>query len=367
MAKNKEAIHRKILKHNPFFYDSLLHQVAVWRFEEGLAESKIAEELVKWVKKNIPEAYNEDGPLSAAPQSYIDDAIEKRFVKAGRFPGHHLAVKIRNKFSLTLDKPIIIIAPDRSEMLRYAWIDLDEILTRMIKVEQNKSVIVGVSGGHTMLDFAKRASSVADLQWHGVEDSEKNKVTVCSLTSGGIRTDIAALSDTVTAIISDFLKSQAKGLLGPTWFSGKKTRLAFSDDKDVRDHLDLVGRANIILTSVGYISDPNSLMRKLIDKANKSQFLAQNPLIADMLYNCYDGRNGKIVKLPKRVQEGLFTVTNIGKLKQMIDEGSYCFVLASGYDKGSHAMKPVLENGWASHVYLDISCAQGILGDDDKK
>ena len=365
MAKHTEAIRRSILNLNPFVFDQLLFQVALWRFEQKLPEKLIAKKLVSWVKINLPTAYNKNGSFSGSTvRNYINKAFKRGFVRVDRFPDQSIVNKIQNQLKLSPGRPLITVAPDRSEMLRYAWLDLVDLLIRLIKTEKQENVIVGVSGGHTMLDFAKKASSVADLRWHqeeGISDIVKKKVTVCSLTSGGIRSDIAALSDTVAAIISDFLKSNASGLLGPAWFADGDALSVFSRDPDVKKHIGLVENAKIILTSVGFIDDKKSLMRELIDKSEESEFIKNNPHTADILYNCYNGLSGEPVNLPDKVRNGLFSVINIEQLKQKVQNGTYCFVMASGYEKGAFSMKPILTNQLASHVYIDKSCSEGIL------
>lgn len=354
----------KLLPHDK---ERLLYLIAKWHITEKKPLGQIVNKVKDWVKENARDCYDENGrlPDPTTIGRYFVEAVKRGFVKLGCFSDHHLVDSIIDKFDLQFAKVKIVVAPDRDEMLRYVWLDLDRLLTKMIVTKKRDKVVVGVSGGHTMLDLSNMARILTDLTWHyEVSEGQRERVVVCSLTSGGIRSDIAALSDTVAATIADYLGAQTSGLLGPAWFADKSALDAFRRDPDVQNHIDLVKGADIILTSVGYLGgskeskESKVLMRQLLDRAKESKFVKDNPYLADMLYHCYHGLSGRPIKLPQKVTDGLFSVVDLEQLRKM---DSLCFVLAAGEEKGLHALPGILKMEIASHVYMDRPCAEGLI------
>ena len=351
----------KLLPHDR---ERLLYLIAKWRIAEKKPLGQIVNKIKDWVKENARDCYDENDrlPHPTTIGRYFMEAVKCGFVQLGRFSEQHLVDDIIDKWSLQTKKVKIVVAPDRKEMLRYVWLDLDRHLTEMIATEERDKVVVGVSGGHTMLDLANMAGNLTELTWHyEVSKGQRERVIVCSLTSGGIRSDIAALSDTVAATIADYLGAKTSGLLGPAWFADKSALDAFRRDPDVQKHIDLVEGADVILTSVGYLGDSKAskaLMRQLLDQAKESKFIKDNPYLADMLYHCYHGLSGRPIKLPPKVADGLFSVVDLEQLHKM---DSLCFVLATGEEKGLNALPGILKMEIASHVYMDRPCAEGLI------
>jgi DNA-binding transcriptional regulator LsrR (DeoR family) len=200
------------------------------------------------------------------------------------------------------------------------------------------------------------------MTWHEeVPANMREKVTICSLTSGGIRSNVAALSDTVTAIIAGYLGAKTWGLLGPAWFADKSALAAFCNDADVQENLRLVNEAEVILSSVGYLGEQKSFMRQLLERAGELKFVEDHPNLSDILCNCYDGLSGEPIELPERIRDHVFSVINLQQLCDKIRKGSRCIVLAGGKPKGYHSIIGVLRKQMASHVYIDKDCAEAVL------
>lgn len=341
--------------------ERLLYLVAQWFVSEQRSHSEIAVKMANWVKKNAHHCYNPDGDnvSTSFVGRRIAEAVEHRFLQVGRFHEQKLAEKIQDLLTISQNRIKIIVAPDRNQLLRYVWLDLDHLLMEMVKT---KSVVIGISGGRTMLALAKAATSLTDLTWHNeVPVDKRAKVIVCSLTSGGIRTNIAALSDTVAANIAEYLGARTRGLLGPAWFADKSALRAFCNDQGVKEHIELVKKADIILTSIGYLGDSNALMRQLLTQADESKFVEERPNLADMLYQCYDGLSGQPIKLPGAIADRVFSVIDLKQLHKMVQKNTLCIVLAVGEEKGQHALAGVLKAQMASHVYMDRACAEGLI------
>lgn len=348
----------------------LLHLVAQWFANEKCTHSDIAAKMENWVKKNAPGYYNPAGDYistSFVGRRITEAAQRYGFLQVGRFYEQELTTQIQTLikavFPLSENKVQIIVAPDRAELLRYVWLDLDRHLIEGLRKlnTKKKSVIVGVSGGRTMLALAKATTNLTDLAWEYVPANERARVIICSLTSGGIRSNIAALSDTVAANMAQYLGAQTRGLLGPGWFADSSALAAFRNDPDVKDHIQLVKQADIILTSVGYLGDTDALMRQLLSQAGQSKFVDDRPNLADMLYNCYDGITGQAVEMPEAIADHLFSVIDLKQLSTKVQEGSLCIVLAVGENKGRHALPGILRKQMASHIYMDRACAEGLV------
>lgn len=341
----------------------LLHLIAQWFAEEKLSHAQIAKKIKKWVANTAPDCYNQEVDVSTqfVGRRIAEAAQECRFLRVSPFYEEELAQKVAK--ALFLKGVELSVATTRDELLGYVWLDLDRFLVNKIKNgNTTKPIIIGVSGGRTMIDLARVARNLPRIPWHEeVPINMRKKVAICSLTSGGIRSNIAALSDTVAASIAEYLGAEAKGLLGPAWFADKSALAAFRDDPDVQEHLRLVDDAEVILTSVGYLGDQKALMRQLLDQAGESKFIEDHPNLSDMLYNCYDGFSGEPIELPENIRDHVFSVINLKQLREKVQKGSQCYVLAAGKQKGCHAVLGILRKKMASHVYMDKDCAEGVL------
>ncbi|MBP7050205.1 MAG: hypothetical protein KBE65_04250 [Phycisphaerae bacterium] len=340
----------------------LLYRIAQWRIEgdesgKRLAEEEIAAKLRTWVPKHIAsEAYNPKGVFTARwVGERFKDAIVRGYVTLGKYSEPALADRIRELLSPPY--PEIVVAPDLHELQRYVWEALDTYLTAAVRRPQRKEIIIGVSGGQTLLGLARRISDLANLNWWSIAAKDKDRVKVCSLTSGGIPSDIAALSDAVAGTVGTSLGIRAKGLLGPAWFIDDQALAAFRRQPHVAEHETMVKHADIIVTSVGNLRDPNSLMAHLFREQGEGAFLENQPHPADILYKCYDGLSGDPIPLPADVASGLFSVIDLEELKHIERR----IVVAGGLEKGRHALPGVLRKNIATDVFMDLACAQGLI------
>ena len=345
----------------------LLHLVAKWFVEGKCSHAEIALKMTNWTRRNAPDCHNPDGVDVSTPfvgRRIAEAAREHGFLVVGRFLEEELIDEIRKLLPRSAPDVNIVIAPDREEMLRYAWLDFERLL--MQRLEEVKpggpAVVVAVSGGRTMLALANAAPHIADLLWREeIPPQQRNQVTVCSMTSGGVRSNIAALSDTVAALTAQYLGAQARGLLGPAWFASADALQAFRGEPGVVRHVNLVRKADFTLTSVGHLRDPNALMRQLLDESEQESFIDQYPDLADLLYNCYDGHSGKSIALPQEVADRLFSVIDLKQLEANVKKGTRCIVLATGAEKGRHALRGIFLRGLASDVYMERQCAEGLI------
>lgn len=363
MGKERSLSALNWKKMPPHLQEQLLYFVARCHVQEKISFEDIVPRLEKWLKKNAPQFYNKEGKIHPITVGrYFTEAVKKDFLQLNPSHSEYMRWRIIDKLTLHASPIKIFVARDRIEMLRLAWLDFKRFLTDLINDKEREQIVVSVSGGRTLMDFSEMARNMVELKWdEKVRSKCQEKVIICSLNSGGIRSDIAALSDTVAAGIANYLGAQARGLLGPAWFANESALEAFRSDQDVDDQIKLTRSADIILAGVGYLGDPETLLRKLLDREGEISFINKNPHLADMLYNCYDGLTGEPIELPPKVANGLFSVINLELLQDKIRGGSRCLVLASGKQKGHHVIKGILKKGLASHVYLDYACAEGCL------
>lgn len=364
MSRGPSAI-KKLPEHQ---YKRLLYFIADLRVNQKIRPPEIAPLAVKWVKENAPEYYTAEGKTADSTIGrYFSDAIEKGFLKLQAFYDQELATQIVEKFDLKRlpfesSKIEVIVAPNRDEMLRYVWLDLDRHLTHKMAGEKPDRLVVGVSGGHTMLKLGELANNLKDLAWHKeIPEEDRRKTLICSLTSGGIRSDTAALSDTVAANIGNFLNAQSRGLLGPAWFEGKDALETFRSEPEVDRHIKLANEADIIITSVGYLGDPNNLLTRLLKSQGQGQFLDDHKNSGDILYHPYNGATGEPIDLPPKFASGLLSVMSIDDLCDKVERGLHCIVLASGEEKGMFALPGILRKKIASHIYIDYDCANALI------
>jgi len=289
----------------------------------------------------------------------LDEIIEQGFVRLGRDNELDTYVGIQRRLKRLIGpKPSIEVAPDTDELLRYLWEDIDDLLTKYVK--KKTQVVVGVSGGQTMLAFAHKLPELVDLKWRRLSAELREKLVISSLTSGGLPSDIAALSDTVAGTIGSSLGVEAQGLVGPAWFADKKTLSAFRKQQYVREHEKCVKNADIIITSVGYLGSGKTLLSHLLMERGQQKFLEEHPELSDILYHPYDGITGEDVHLPTSVSNGLFSVIDLDTLQQMVTGGKPCMVVAAGREKGEHSLLGIIRN-WlkATHLYMDLEAALG--------
>jgi len=362
----------KMRKSNPALYRRLLYEVATL-FIKGNTHIEIATKIHDWAKTNARSYYNKDSKKDNITPVWVGrriaDARDYGFLTLGRFEENELAKAIRSDLP-SAERINLVIAPDADALLRRVWLDFDEILIEKVKYSKgNDKIIVAVSGGATLLDPAKVVPSVKGLlRWYKpgeVLQVQKDKVTIFSLTSGGMRTDIAALSDTVAASIAQELDVNVRGLMGPALFTNKSARDAFMGLPVISQHIKLVEKAEIILTSVGYVGDEKSLTSRVlssIDRAYVEKLRRENVHLADILYDCYNGFTGDSIKLPAKIKNRIFSVIGCQKLKEMVNiRYTRCIVVARGYQKGYHALRGVIVNRMASDIYMDVECAKGLV------
>jgi len=367
--------YKKLREEDKTLYKQLLFRV-VKLFTGGIQPKSIVDDVYAWAKKNAGKYYYVDGENNIAPQwvtrRVIEAAKDRYPILKISFEEEVLLKKIRG-YVINADKIDLKIAPDEEELLRQVWFKFDEILTDKVKKSRdNKQIIVAVSGGATLLSISKISSKYRNLlRWHNssdVTENKKKKVIVCSLTSGGTRDNIAALSDTVAALIAQELGVDAHGLLGPAFFNDKRTRDSFKKFPEVKEHVRLVKNADIILTSVGDVHNEESLTYKFIKSIDPEYLkdkLKKYEHFADILYNCYDGCIGDQIKFSQKIKDRTFFIITCEDLHNMVDSDrkkrTECIVAALGYNKGYHAMRGVIAKKMANHIYMDVECAEGLI------
>lgn len=343
----------------------LLHQVARWLVEDQLNHAQIAPKVTEWVKKNRSDCYTGGMVLPNFVGRLVTAAAHRKpspLLQPSRLHEEDLARDVFARLPITPADLNLVVAPDGEELLRYAWQDIERVLRNKVReTGDGGRAVVGVSGGRTMLRLAASATVFDDSIWeYELNASERKRIIICSLTSGGTRTNIAALSDTVAAIMAQHLGTEACGLLGPAWFADPQALRAFCADAGVREHFKLVHRAEVILTSVGYLGDNSNLMRQLLDEHGQTQFAEIQPDLADLLYNCYDGQTGTPVEMPAGIAGHMLTTINLEQLQKKVKTGIRCIALAVGREKGYHVLPGLLRKRMVSDVYMDRACAEGL-------
>jgi DNA-binding transcriptional regulator LsrR (DeoR family) len=371
----KESIkfdYERLKKRDLALYRQLLYEVTRLFVEEGLNYNQIPDKIYTWAEDKASQYYNDHGKKNISRQwvsRHIKEVSkeEYQFLLLGEFRENMLSQKIKEHID-NAGFVSLKIAPDNKLLLRQVCLDFDKILTEKVKsTSADEEVIVGVSGGHTMLALAQTLHDIKTIMsWHKiVPNKDKKKVIICSLTTGGTRDNISALSDTTAANISQELEAQARGLLGPPSFKDKSARDVFVDDEDVQKHIGLVKKADIILTSVGNVHDDASLTSQIfriidpqhLDKIRKKY----KHHLGDILYQCYNGYNGNIVTPSKEIADRIFSVIALLELRRKVQGGqTKCIVVADGYEKGYRALRGVIMKRMASDIYMDLKCAQGL-------
>ena len=341
----------------------LLHMIARWHIDEGLSHYKVGKKMLAWVKENAAEAYNPKGALAPSTVGLdIKKAIKAGMMKVGPFYEIEFEDVIKRRCpDIALHGIDMQVAENSEELLEYIWEDLIDTMSK--KVLNGDEYILGVSGGRTMLALALALSKVKK-RWEELTTEESRAlVTICSLTSGGLPNAFTAQSDIVTAIIAEYLGANARGLLGPARFKGPRHRKAFLAENYVQAHLELAENAATILTSVGYLGDPNSLIRLVLDKTDQSQPVGQYDDISDLLYNCYIGETGEESKpLNDALHNATYSVFNLAELKEKVASGHLrLIVVACDAEKGENSIKGILRKGLASQIYMDSDCAKGLI------
>jgi len=377
MAKPKFD-YKKLREDDKTLYKQLLFEV-VRLFFGGVQPKYIVGEVYTWSRINAKKYYYNKGKDNIKPQwvtrRILESSKDKYKIIKISFEEVDLLEKIRRNV-INADKIVLKIAPDEEELLRQVWFKFDEILTDKVKkLRDNKEIVVAVSGGVTLLSISKVSAKYKNLlRWHNsrdISENKKKKVIVCSLTSGGTRDNIAALSDTVAALIAQELGVKARGLLGPAFFNNKETRDSFEKLPEVQEHIRLVTNADIILTSVGDAHNEESLTHKFIKSIDPEYLkcqLKKYEHFADILYNCYDGFTGDQVDFSQKIKDRTFFIITCENLHNMVNRDqtkqtkcTECIVAALGYNKGYHAMRGVIAKKMANHIYMDVECAKGLI------
>ncbi len=356
-------------------YKQLLF-VVVRLFIAGVQPKVIVDEVYSWARDKAAKYYYNNGRNNITSQwitRRIKESTKDRYkILKLSFDERDLIEKIKRNV-INADKIKLMIAPSGEELLRQVLFKFDEILTDKVKKSRdNKEIIVAVSGGSTLLSLSKVSAKYKKfLRWHNspdISENQKKKVIVCSLTSGGTRDNIVALSDTIAALIAQELGVKARGLLGPAFFNDKKTRNSFKQLAEVKDHIKFVENADIILTSVSDVHKKESLTHqfiKSIDEKYLRDHLREYEHFADILYNCYEGFTGEPIPFNQKIKDRTFFMMTIEQLQEMVSNKqtgrTECIVAATGYNKGYHAIRGVMAKKMASHIYMDVECANGLI------
>jgi len=348
----------------------LLFEVArLFVKEKKFGNNEIADGVYKWAEKNAKAYYNVGGEANIKPiwvRRRLEEAIKNKYILLGEFEDKDLLVRLNDLISETKEKVKLHLAPDYESLLRQACLDFDEKLVAGVKSSSTRFV-VGVSGGFTVLDFSRVLREMrSSLKWHKEISEEKKKNTVvCSLTAGGTRSNVSALSDTVAANIADELDVSQRGLLGPPLFSGGPALNAFKEEKEVAEQINLVEKADIILTSVGNVHDDSSLtsqIYKIVDEDHLNKIKIKYKNLGDILYQCYDGYTGLPVQPPSAdIENKILKLIKLSELrKRVMEKKTKCIVIAKGYGKGFHALRGLIVWRMATDIHMDLECARGL-------
>lgn len=347
----------------------LVYEVARLFVKERKVHNKdIILSVYKWAESHAPKYYNKGGKEDIHSEwicRRLLDAIVNNFILLGEFEDQDLLVRLHDLIRETKKEVKLHLAPDSGSLLRQACLDFDEKLVAGVK-SSDEQFVVGVSGGRTVLAFSQTLREIrSSLKWHKeVPDEKKKNVVICSLTCGGIRSNISSLSDTVAANIAVELKVRQSGLLGPPSFSDGPALNAFKDEDEVDKHINLVKNANVILTSVGNVHDDTSLtsqIYKIVDEAHLNNIRGEHTNLGDILYQCYDGYTGIPVVPSDDIQNKILTVITLLELRKRVkDDKTKCIVMANGYEKGRHALRGLIVWRMASDIHMDLECARGL-------
>lgn len=359
MHKDDKSLH---------LHRQLVYEVArLFVKERKIHHRDIIKGVYKWAKENAKDYYNEAGEDNIHGEwvcRRLKEAINYQFFLLGDFEDKKLLDKIEELIPEAKNINLNF-APDAESLLMQACLDFDKKLTDEV-TSSDTQIVVGVSGGHTMLEFARTLHDIrTSLKWHKeVPDSKRKNVVICSLTSGGTRSNIAALSDTVAANIANELKVKARGFLGPPLFQDPDAKEAFLNDKEVRQHIDLVNEVKIILTSVGNVNDDAALTSQIINSINPEYLVElrrDNQHLGDILYYCYNGYNGNPIPLVP-IQDRVYSVIKCKDLWERVKgKKTQCIVVAKGREKGRHALRGVIVRKMASDIHMDLECARGLI------
>jgi DNA-binding transcriptional regulator LsrR (DeoR family) len=351
-------------------YQQLMYEIARLFVDENLNYSEIPEKIYEWAKNNAEQYYDKNG-TNNIHRGWVKKQIElikkeHQFITLGKFRENELSREIKQRISGAQDVSLEI-APNDNLLLRQVCLGFDEILIeKLASTTEGEEIVIGVSGGQTMLALAQTLHDIkTQMEWNKIaSNDDKNRVVVCSLTSGGTRDNISALSDTVAANIAQELGVKAKGLLGPPSFKDVTAHDAFNDEPEVQKHIQLVQKAGIILTSVGNVHDDISLTSQIfnvIDHEYLSKIRKERKHLGDILYQCYDGYTGEIISHSKEIIDRIFLVIKLAEIRRRIREHkTRCIIVAKGYEKGKHALRGAILSRIASDIYMDINCAQGL-------
>lgn len=372
--------------------DRILRQIAHW-YSEGEGQGFIAKNLEWWFKKHFSSSPCYRGnkqPKGGQEQKLTIDRhwVKRRITELQKDKYLTLREPERERFIKPVEDTLgketglkgiaLEVAAHRNDMLRKAVLRLETLLAEKFEATsddtENPNLILTTSGGQTLLNFAHAVAQIPMPTLQSIAkakdpDGLRKRLLVCSLTSGGMRDDISSLSDTVAAVMANNLGCGARGLLGPAWFEKAKDMQDFDKLKDVKDHKSLVMKAQIILTSVGWLENKSNLMARLLRKSKtlkgegKKQVKLDSNHPADLLYNLYDGWSGGDVDLPEHAQGHFFSVMGLKDLKERIQDEENkpaVIVLASGWDKGYHSVLGLIHGKLATEIFLDAESSAGL-------
>lgn len=357
MRNEKKALHRQ-----------LIYEIACLFVQERKVRQKdIIAATYAWAEEHVPTYYHARGKANLNSEwvrRRLVEAISAQFLLLGNFED----VKLRDEICRLLPEAralSLALAPNAETLYRQACLDFEKKLIDKIASSRNPRIVVGVSGGRTMLAFSRTLHDMrASLKWHTqVPIEKKKKVVVCSLTCGGLRDNIVALSDTVAANIAEELGCDQSGFLAPPLFDGGPAKEAFKGTEEVAKHIELAHKPDIILTSVGNVHDENALTSQIIEKIDPEGLaelrLGEKPL-GDILYYCYNGYTGDPIVLSK-VYEKVLSVITCKELWDMVKNNeTTCIVVAAGYEKGYNALRGVIARRMATDIHMDLDCARGL-------
>ncbi len=365
--------HSRLKREDPLLHRRMLYEVACL-FLKRWPHTEIAQSMKGWVQKHAKGYCDPGGPDNINTTwvyRRLKEAIRHSFLRIGDFEEDKLMTEIHHAFPKS-ENINITLAPNADGLMSRVWAGLDAILCEKVSAATpDNPLVIGVSGGMTMLAvsaFGPRVRSL--LRWHqpgAVPPEMKENVIVCSLTSGGMRDNIAALSDTVAASLARELGDgvKAHGLLGPAVFPPGHARDDFVKIREVKRHIQLVKKAGIVLTSAGYVHDDTNLTAQIIRHLRPkclAQLRSKCDNLSDILYNCYDGRTGEPIPYPRSIEPRILTAVTCADLQAMVASGqTKCFVVTRGYDKGFHALPGIIIKQMATDIYMDIECANGLI------
>lgn len=219
---------------------------------------------------------------------------------------------------------------------------------------------LGQVAGEALIEMVRTGSTIA-VSWgrtlQAMADSLTGEMNVRDLSIvaliGGLHNASRGTNPyEVAEQLGKFFKAPARALYAPVYVKNAATAEGLMSDDGLREALELARRSDLVVFSVGALSDESTMVRLGYVRRHERDFLAERGAVGDIACRWLD-RDGKEVEMPDSIHPIGITLDDLRAIPDRL-------AVSGGTDK-VEILRATLVGGYATHLVTDERSAKSLL------